>query len=115
MATQVLTKPDKIEKVKEALVNSVEYQNNNSLNDAEELKCSVNLDDTSKISQVSYKGPEGKFTVKYDPKTDTATANVNFNTGSFKSTVTKESCEAKGVDPVFHHLWGIFHSAFNQM
>ena len=74
------------------------------------VKCSQR--DSSKPSTANYRGPDGRFTVTFNPETRTATALADFATGKFKSTVTENSITMSGVSPVYNKWWGFFHDAF---
>lgn len=103
----------KLDSVKDALQKFDTVVNQNTFNDDEHIKHSIHLN-SDRPSRIDYTGPDGHFTVRLDPKKGQATAKATFVTGDFRSTVTEESCTRKGEDPVYHHLWGIFHKAFNQ-
>ena len=105
-----MEKENKIDKVKDAIDTCTKYVKENSITDAETITCN----DTKSMSKVEYHGPDGDFTVKLNKKTQQATADVHFTTGTFKSTVTESDCKSKGTDPVYNPFWGIFHQAFNQ-
>lgn len=101
-----------IEQVKQAMTDFVRHCNENTLMDQEKISISLHLEDPNKVSTIAYESPEGKFTVKYNPKKQSATATVDWMTGSFKSTVTDDGKKVTGSDPVYHNRWGILHQAF---
>lgn len=107
------TKLDHLEAVKQALLDSATFSQNNGLMAEETVKVDLHLDHASKSSTLTYSGPEGTFKVKYDPQKQQATADVDFHTGKYKATVTKDSIQTKGVSPVYHRLWGTLHKAFH--
>lgn len=108
------TKIDKLDVVRQALAQGDKYSKENSTMATESIECNVDTDSKTKVSTVRYSGPDGKFTIKYNPGKGQATADVDFVTGRFRSTVTSDSCKTKGQDPVYHPFWGVFRNAFNQ-
>lgn len=108
------SKIDKLEAVRQALVRCEQFTRENSTMATEKIECNVDVNSQTKVSTIRYEGPDGKFTVKYNPGKKNATADANFITGRFRATVTEDTCTTKGVEPVYHPFWGVLHEAFSQ-
>lgn len=103
-----MDKESKLSQVEQSFENCKKYLKENSISDEETIDVKDGV-----ISKVEYKGPNGTFTIKYNKQKGQATADVRFDTGTFRSTVNDNKVDSKGSDPVYHPLWGIFHRAFN--